>query len=260
MAEQFAIVTGASSGIGYQLARCAAERGHDLLVVADEPLIEGAAEDFRGRGVAVRAVQADLATLDGVDTLLAAAEGRPIDIMCANAGVGVGGAFLHQDISAWRHVVDTNITGTLYLLQRVLRQMVERGRGRVLVTGSIAGYVPGPFNAVYNGTKAFLDNFTAALRNEFKDADGVTLTTLMPGATDTEFFARAGMEDTEVGTAKKADPADVARQGWDAMMEGESHIVTGMMNKLRVAAAGVAPDSVMAEQHRNMAEPGSGEH
>ena len=135
--------------------------------------------------------------------------------------------------------------------------MVARNAGKILVTGSIAGYVPGPFNSVYNATKAFVDNFTEALRNEIKDSEGVTLTTLMPGATDTEFFARADMLDTKVGQAKKADPADVARDGWDALMAGKGHIVSGVMNKLQVAAAGVAPQSVLAEAHRKMAEPGT---
>lgn len=136
--------------------------------------------------------------------------------------------------------------------------MVARGVGRVLVTGSIAGYIPGPFNAVYNATKAFIDNFTEALRNELKPVEGVTLTTLMPGATDTEFFARADMLDTKVGAAdSKADPAKVAQDGWDALMAGKGHIVSGVANKLQAAAAGIVPQSVLAERHRKMAEPGS---
>jgi short-subunit dehydrogenase len=259
MANKFAIVTGASTGIGFELASLAAESGYDLLVVADEPLIDAAAADFKTHGVNVESIEADLATFEGVDRLLEAARGREIDVLCANAGTGTGGAFLDQDAAKWRHTVDTNITGTLYLLQRVLRDMTTRGEGRVLVTGSIAGYIPGAFNAVYNGTKAFVDNFTDALRNELKDIEGVTVTTLMPGATDTEFFERAGMEDTSVGQAKKADPAKVARDGWQAMLKGEERIVSGFMNKLQVAVAGIVPPSILADQHRKMAEPGSGE-
>jgi short-subunit dehydrogenase len=257
MADKFGIITGASTGIGFELATLAAKQGYDLLVVADEPLIEAAAADFTQFGTDVRAVQADLATIDGVDTLLAAAQGRQIDLLCANAGVGTGGAFLDQQVPTWRHSVDTNITGTVYLLQKVLTAMVARGEGKVLVTGSIAGYIPGSFNAVYNATKAFVDNFTEALRNELKDVDGVTLTTLMPGATDTEFFARAGMLDTKVGQQEKADPAKVAKDGWDALMEGKGHIVSGLGNKLQVASAGVVPQATLAEMHRGMAEPGS---
>lgn len=259
MAEKFAVITGASTGIGFELAHIAAEEGYDLLIVADEPLIEAAASDLRSKGVDVRSVEADLSTLEGVDRLLEAANGRRIDVLCANAGTGTGGPFLDQDVAVWRHAVDTNVTGTLYLLQTALRDMVRQNDGRILVTGSIAGYIPGAFNAVYNGTKAMIDNVTEAIRNEIKDAKGVTLTTLMPGATDTEFFARADMLDTDIGQDPgKADPAKVARDGWDAMMAGKGHIVSGWKNKAQVAAAGVVPQSMLAEQHRKMAEPGSG--
>jgi uncharacterized protein len=260
MANKLAIITGASTGIGFELATIAAKEGYDLIVVADEALIDAAADDFKQFGTEVQSVQADLATIDGVDTLLAAAGGRTIDLLAANAGIGTGGPFLEQEVTNWRHSIDTNVTGTVYLLQKALKDMVSRGAGKVLVTGSIAGYIPGSFNAIYNATKAFVDNFTEALRNELKDVEGVTLTTLMPGATDTEFFARADMLDTKVGQDdKKADPAKVAQDGWDALMAGKGHIVSGLANKLQVAAAGIAPQSVLAEMHRGMAEPGSGE-
>ena len=255
--RKLAIVTGASSGIGLELAKLAATDGFDLLVAADEPLIDAAAA-FEGLGAAVQSVEADLATGEGVETLLATTGGRPIDVLCANAGQGRGGAFLDQDPRSWRHVIDTNITGTLLLIQRVAMGMVARGQGRILITGSIAGYTPGAFNAVYNGTKAFIDNFAAALRNELKES-GVTVTNLLPGATDTEFFERAGMMDTKVGQSTKADPADVAKDGWKAMLDGDGEIVSGFKNKLTVAAAGVTPSSVLAERHRQLAEPGSGE-
>ena len=258
MSNKLAVVTGASTGIGLELARIAAQDGYDLIVVADEPQIRALAEEFGKYDVKVESVEADLSGIDGVHHLLAAAVGRPIDILIANAGVGTGGAFLEQDVAKWRHSIDTNVTGTVYLLQQVLSDMVARGEGRVLVTGSIAGYIPGAFNAIYNATKSFINYFTEALRNELKDVDGVTLTTLMPGATDTAFFARAGMLDTEVGQDDgKADPAKVAQDGWSAMMAGKSHIVSGVSNKLQVAASGVVPQSVLAEMHRGMAEPGS---
>lgn len=260
MSNKLAVVTGASTGIGLELARLAAQEGYDLIVVADEPEIKGVAAEFGKYDVKVESVEADLSGTDGVDQLLAAAGGRPIDILIANAGVGSGGAFLEQDVVKWRHSIDTNVTGTVYLLQKVLRDMVARGEGRVLVTGSIAGYIPGAFNAIYNATKSFINFFTEALRNELKDVDGVTLTTLMPGATDTAFFARAGMLDTEVGQDDdKADPAKVAQDGWSAMMAGKGHIVSGVSNKLQVAASGVVPQSVLAQMHRGMAEPGSAE-
>jgi short-subunit dehydrogenase len=257
VADKFAIVTGASTGIGFELAELAAENGYDLLVVADEPLIDAAARDFKQHGVQVTSIEADLATLEGVDKLLEATEGRPVDLLCANAGRGLGRGFLGQDVSAWRRVVDTNITGTVYLLQCVLREMVARGEGKVLITGSIAGFIPGSFQAVYNGSKAFIDSFADALRNELKDVKALTITTLMPGPTETEFFDRADMLDTKVGQQEKDDPAKVARDGWDALMKGEAHIVSGWQNKLQAAAAHVSPASVLAEQHRKMAEPGT---
>lgn len=260
MAEKLAIVTGASTGIGFELASIAARQGCDLIVVANEPLIASAAEDFRRFGTQVESVEADLSTIEGVDRVLDAAGARPIALLFANAGVGTGGPFLEQDVANWRHSIDTNVTGTVYLIQKVLRDMVVRGDGKILVTGSIAGYIPGSFNAIYNATKAFIDNFTEALRNEIKDATGVTLTTLMPGPTDTEFFARAGMLDTQVGQDDgKADPAKVAQDGWDALMAGKGHIVSGFSNKVQVAGAGVVPQSVLAEMHRKQAEPGSGD-
>src|ERR687883_491574 len=219
-----AIVTGASSGIGYELAKCCADHGFDLLIAADEPAITEAAQDFRTLGAAVETVEADLATLDGVDRLCAAAKGRPVEVLLANAGHGLGHGFLDQDFDDVRHVIDTNITGTLYLIQKVGRDMRARGSGRILITGSIAGFIPGAYQAVYNGTKAFIDSFSFALRHELADT-GVTVTCLMPGATETEFFERAGMEDTKVGQSKKDDPADVAKAGFEAMMKGEGDVV-----------------------------------
>jgi short-subunit dehydrogenase len=201
-------------------------------------------------------VHADLATSEGVDRLYEATNGRPVDALLANAGHGLGQGFLDQDFGEARHVIDTNITGTIYLIHKVGNDMRTRGQGRILITGSIAGYMPGSFQAVYNGTKAFIDSFSHALRNELKDT-GVTVTCLMPGVTDTEFFERAGLMDTKVGQQEKDDPADVARDGFEAMMNGEGDVVSGWKNKLQTTVANVTPASVLAEQHRKMAEPGS---
>ena len=256
MKRPFAIVTGASSGIGLELAGVCAREGFALLIAADRPEIAGAAEPLRELGAEVTALEADLATTAGVDRLWAAARDRPVDALLANAGHGLGRAFLDQDFNAVRHVIDTNITGTVYLVQLVGRHMRDRRRGRILLTGSIAGFMPGTYQAVYNGTKAFIDSFSFALRAELKDS-GVTVTCLMPGATETDFFERADMLDTKVGQARKDDPADVARTGFDAMMNGEGDVVSGWKNKLMSAVANVTPASVLAEQHRRMAEPGS---
>jgi short-subunit dehydrogenase len=253
--SRFAVVTGASAGIGYELARRCAAEGFDLLIAADEARIEEAASRLRETGVSVTAVQADLATRDGVDALYAAVRGRPVDALLANAGHGLGGGFLDQDFDQVRHVVDTNITGTIDLVQRIGRDMRDRGAGRILVTGSIAGFLPGSFQAVYNATKAFIDSFCFALRSELKDS-GVTVTCLMPGVTDTDFFERAGLLDTRMGQQKKDDPAEVADIGFEAMMKGEGDVVSGWKNKVATAMASVTPASMLAEQHRKMAEPG----
>ncbi|MBA4750975.1 MAG: SDR family NAD(P)-dependent oxidoreductase [Sphingopyxis sp.] len=254
--RKLAIVTGASSGIGREIARLAAADGYDLIVAADEPLVDAAA-GLLAQGVEVQVVEADLAGWSGVEQLLAAVNGRPVDILVANAGHGLGRGFLEQDMVEWRHVVDTNVTGTLLLLQPVLKQMVARGEGRVLITGSIAGHIAGSFQAVYNGTKAFIDSFAAAIRDELQDS-GVTITCLKPGPTDTRFFERAGMLDTKVGQAGKDDPAAVARTGWRAMLEGEGAIVHGLSNKAQVLASGVLSEAATAKMHRRQAKPGSG--
>jgi uncharacterized protein len=254
-----ALVTGASTGIGYELARCCCENGFDLLICADEPEIERAAEQLRGESAEVHVVQADLATLEGVDKLIAGVpSGRSVDALLANVGRGLGGAFLDQDFTAAKRVVDLNITGTIYLIQEIGREMRARGEGRILITGSIAGFMPGTFQAVYNGTKAFLDSFSFALRHELKGS-GVSVTCLMPGATETEFFARADMLDTKIGQQKKDDPAKVAKQGFDAMMEGKGEVITGWQNKLQAAIAHLLPADATAEMHRSKAQPGSGQ-
>ena len=257
-ARPLAIVTGASSGIGLELARECARHGFDLVIGADRPLDE-AARELTSLGAKVDAVQSDLSSEQGVDKLCECLHGRPVDALIANAGHGLGKAFLDQDFAAAKHVVDTNITGTLYLIHKVGKEMRARGRGRILIVGSIAGFIPGTFQAVYNGTKAFIDSFSWALRNELKDS-GVTVTCLMPGATETEFFKRADMMDTKVGSEDKADPAEVARIGFKAMMDGEGDVVAGLKNKLQTAVASVTPAAVLAEQHRKQAEPGTAKH
>lgn len=257
-ARRLAVVTGASTGIGYHLAQCCADHGMDLIIVADEPQIEAAAQTLRTEGTTIEAIQADLSTPAGVDTLLAATRGRHVDVLCANAGRGLGRAFLDQTFADIEHVLETNITGTLYLLHHIGQTMRERAEGRILITGSIAGFMPGTYQAVYNASKAFLDSFSFALRHELRDSR-VTVTCLMPGATETEFFDRADMLDTRIAQEKKADPAEVARIGFEAMMRGDGDGITGWQNKLRAAIAMVTPSDVLAEQHRKMAEPMGGD-
>jgi short-subunit dehydrogenase len=250
-----AVVTGASTGIGYHLGMCAAEHGYDLVVAADTPLAD-AVLDFQSFGATVQAVQCDLATTEGVVHLAQAIGEREVDALMANAGHGLSGSFLAQDFGDILHVINTNVTGTVHLVQQVARGMVARGRGRILVTGSIAGFQPGSFHAVYNGTKAFIDSFALALRNELKGT-GVTVSCLMPGPTDTDFFERANMETSKVVNTPGMlmQPQDVARIGFQAMLKGEADVVAGWRNKLQVAVAKMMPAQATAEMHRKLVEP-----
>lgn len=256
---RLAVITGASSGIGFELARVCALNGFDLVVAAENSKIKEAGQHLSKLGADVRAVQADLATEQGVDTLYNAvnALSRPVDVLCANAGRGLGDAFLDQDWNEIKRVIETNITGTCYLLHKFGRDMAERHRGRILITGSIAGFIPGTYQAVYNGTKAYVDSFAYALRHEIADK-GVTVTCLMPGATETPFFEKAGMLDTPIGKAQKDDPLDVALTGFAALMSNKGSVIYGLKNKLQVAATRVAPQGWMAEAHRMQAQPSGG--
>jgi uncharacterized protein len=257
----FAVVTGASSGIGFELARQFVEHGFDLLVAAEDPGIEEAAVALgRDAGATVHPVRVDLATYDGVETLYRAiaGTGRPVDAIALNAGRGIGGDFARDtDLREELNVIDVNVTSTVHLAKRVVPDMVGRGRGRVLFTSSIASTMPGTYQAVYNASKSFVQSFALALRDELRDT-GVTVTSLMPGPTETEFFERAEMLDTRVGAGDKDDPAVVAKQGFEALMKGSERVVGGgAKTRVMAAAAKVTPDSVKAAQHRKMAEPGS---
>jgi short-subunit dehydrogenase len=263
MAEmaKLAVVTGASSGIGYELAKQCIEHGFDVVICSDTAEIEQAAAQLRQIGGTIDTVQADLSTVDGVDKLYQAvqAKSRPVDVLMANAGRGLGRGFLDQDFSEITEVINLNVVGTTYLLHRFVRDMRDRNAGKVLITGSIAGLMPGAFQAVYNATKAYVDSFSFALRNELKDTD-VTVTVLMPGPTDTDFFEVADMLDTKVGADKKAPPEKVAKDGFDAMMRGDGHEVSGFSNKMQALMANVTPDKQLAEMHRKLAEPGTAKH
>src|SRR5918998_342242 len=219
--RNLALVTGASSGIGLELARQFATHDFDVVVTAEDAELAAAAADLRTTGAVVHEVRADLRSDDGVRQLWAEVTGlgRPIDAAALNAGVGRGGAFVETDLQDEFDVIDLNVRSTVHLAKLVLRDMAPRDRGKVLVTSSIASTMPGSFQAVYNASKSFLQSFTEALQEELKDS-GITLTSLMPGPTETEFFERADMLDTPVGSSKKDDPAQVAAQGFTALMKG----------------------------------------
>jgi short-subunit dehydrogenase len=251
--QSLAVVTGASSGIGYELAKLFAENGFDVIAAAEDDAIATAAAE-----IGAQAVQVDLAEPAGVEELYRRIGGRPVDALALNAGIGAGGAFATDtDLAQELTIVDLNCRSTVHLAKLVVRDMVARDAGRVLFTSSIASTMPGAFQAVYNASKSFVQSFALALRNELKDTN-VTVTALMPGPTETEFFERADMLDTKVGAGEKDDPADVARDGFEALMDGDERVVShSLSTKLQGKGSRLLPDGVKAEMHRRMAEPGS---
>jgi short-subunit dehydrogenase len=257
--RKLAVVTGASDGIGYELAKVFAENGFDLVVCAEDAGIAEARQAFEGLGGSVQSVQADLSTYEGVEKLWEAVRGlgRPLDAIAINAGIGSGGPFAETELSKELRLVGLNCTGSVHLAKRAVQEMVSRGQGRILFTSSIASTMPGPFEAVYAASKAFVQSLALAIREELKDS-GVSVTSLMPGPTETNFFHRAGLDDTKVGADKKDDPAQVARQGFEALMAGKDQIVGGSFkNKVEAAVAKVLPEAVKGKIHRGMSEPGS---
>ena len=258
-----AVVTGASSGIGLELAKQCADNGFDLIVVAEDPGITTAAEELRASGARVAPLQIDLSTYDGVEELYAnvAGSGRPVDALLLNAGVGSGGDFVETDLRKELDLIALNVTSTVHLAKRVIPDMTARGTGKVLFTSSIAATQPGPYEAVYAASKTFVQSFGEAIRSELADT-GVTVTLLMPGVTKTNFFSRADMDDTRAGSNEKMqdDPAKVAEQGFKALMKGEEKVVAGNPTTKVMSAAGrLTPDSVKAATHKLLSKPGSGE-
>lgn len=258
--RQLAVVTGASSGIGFELAKQCASHGFDVIVCAEDTGIDEAASQIATDGVSVQPVRADLRTREGVETLYREIQGagRPVDALLLNAGVGVAGHFIETSLDEELDMVALNCNHTVHLAKLVVPDMVRRGSGRVLVTASVVSTAPSPYQTVYGATKAFVMSFAEGLRVELEDT-GVTVTALQPGATETDFFVRAGMMDTKVGQAEKDDPADVARRGYDAMMAGKDAILGGgFKSKLQGMAHEVLPETVKAKQVAKSTKPGSG--
>ncbi len=256
-----AVVTGASSGIGKELAREFAEHGFDLLIAAEDAELSDAAAELRTATTAnVATVRADLSEYSGVEELWRAisSEGRPVAALALNVGVGLGGDFVRdQQLDDAVRLIRLNVESTVHLAKRVIPEMAARGDGKVLFTSSIASESPGPYEAVYAASKSFVQSFAESLAEELRDT-GVTVTALMPGPTETEFFERAGMQDTKLGASKKDDPALVARQGFEALMEGKTKVNAGSMKtKAQGKVMKVMPDKANAVFHRQQAEPRS---
>ena len=260
MTRKLAVITGASSGLGYQFARLAAEDGYDLVIAADEEAIHEAADKLRRLGATVDATVLDLSTRDGVAAFWSRIEGRDVDLLVANAGRALGQAFHDQSWHDVKRLIDLNMLQTTMMLHRMGRKMQARGEGRILVTGSIGGFVPGPFDAVYNASKAYLDSLCYGLQDEWKDSP-VTLTCLMPGPTETPIFHRDenDLEDAPIADSDtKFDPADVAREGYEAAMRGDRRAIPGFSSKVITMLSGVVPESILARIHRRGAEPEQG--
>lgn len=254
--RKLAVVTGASTGIGKELARCAALDGCDLVIAANELEIEEAAQELRGLGGQVDVVQVDLSTEEGVIALTDMIGTREVDYMMANAGLTLGHSFTDQGWLDIKELLGLNIVGTTFLLHRILPRMKIRGEGRVLVTGSIAGFIPGSYQAVYNASKAYLDMLSFALNDEMKE-HGVTVTCLMPGPVETPIFDRGDMRDSAMGSAAipiKDTAEHTARLGYEAMKAGKAGMTPGVMNKLIVGFAGILPEALLARMNRWMSE------
>jgi short-subunit dehydrogenase len=261
-ARPLALVTGASSGIGLELAKQFAEHGYDLIVAAEDVELDDATEELKAMGGAVAPVSVDLTERADVERLVEAVRGagRPLDAAALNAGVGHGGAFADTDLEAELGIVELNCASTVHLAKRVVQDMVARGQGRILFTSSVASQAPEPFQAVYGASKAFVQSFALALREELKGT-GVSVTSLLPGPTDTEFFDRAELTDTKLGASdKKDDPALVARQGFDGLMNGDASVFAGSLaSKAMGRLSAVTPGNVATKMKRPMTEPGSAE-
>jgi uncharacterized protein len=259
MSDKLALITGASSGIGYWLAKELGSRGYDLIVSSAGERLNDAVRDFEALGVYVTEVSADLATRQGVKHLWDAVDqlGRPLDVACINAGVGVGGLFWETSLDEELNMVELNCAGTVQLAKYVLKHMVPLNAGRILFTASIAGEMVAPREAVYAATKAFVLSFAHSVRYELRDTN-ITVTALQPGPTDTDFFHRAGMDNTEVGQKGKEEsqPQAVAKQGIDALFAGDDHVyAASAKTKMEGMMANAIPGSVKGAMHEKMARP-----
>ncbi|USI74838.1 SDR family NAD(P)-dependent oxidoreductase [Sphingomonas morindae] len=256
----FALITGGDNGIGLALAREFADHGYDLLIAGEtESHVADAAHSLSQNGARIETFAGDLGRADQVDALIETVRriGRPLDIACVNAGIGLGGAFIDTDLATELQMIDLNVRGAVQLSKALVKDMVARGEGQLLFTSSIAATMPDPFEAVYGATKVFLRWFGEALRNELKDS-GVGVTVLMPGVTDTNFFNRADMLDTRAGASEsKDDPADVARAAFAALRADKDKVLPKLKNKVMGAIAEALPDPIGAQVHRGMSEPGS---
>jgi short-subunit dehydrogenase len=256
---KYALITGATSGIGYELAKLFAKDGYNLVIVArnEDNLQATASELSANYGIQVETISKDLSQPDGPFEVYdeVKAKGIQIDVLVNDAAQGQHGAFVETDLQRELQIVQLNIVAYLVLTKLFLKEMAARNEGKILQVASIGGKLPGPYISVYHATKAFIVNHTEALANELKDT-GVTITALLPGPTDTNFFSKADMEDTKlVQEGSLDDPAKVAKDGYEALMSGKSEIISGLKNKAQVGMGHVMPDTMTAQMIHKQMEP-----
>lgn len=264
MEKSFAVITGASSGIGFELARQFGQNGFDLLIASSTNDIFEAQDHLEEEGFTVEAIKANLASYAGVEHLVQNIKriGRPLEAIAINAGIGMGGRFTETNLNQEINLINLNIVSVVHLTKRILPLMQSQAHGRILYTSSIASQMPSPFEAVYGASKAFVTSFAESIRNEVKSS-GITVTILMPGATNTNFFHRADMDDTKAGSEMKYqnDPAEVARQGFEALMEGKENLFSeSLLTKIQGYALKILPEKAKAQIHRKWSEPHSEKH
>lgn len=256
----YVLITGATSGIGYELAKLFAKDGYNIIAVSRtmEDLNRIAEEFFQQYGVEVVSISKDLFNSESAMELYEEIKSRnlTVDVLVNDAGQGQYGLFTENDIQRQLNIIQLNIASLTAITYFFLKDMVARNEGKILQVASIASESPGPYQAVYHATKAYVLSFTEALINEVKDTD-VTITALQPGVTDTDFFNKADMQASKAvqDKSKMADPADVAKDGYNALMKGDDKIVSGFKNKVQTAMGNIIPDTMVAEQVRKQQEP-----
>jgi short-subunit dehydrogenase len=254
--QKTALITGGTSGIGKELARLFARDRYNLIIVArNRDELDSTAAELRADGVQVTTISKDLSKMDEVKALCSEIS-VPVDVLVNDAGQGVYGLFKDTDLERELDIIHLNICATIILTKHFVKQMAARGEGKILNLGSVAGKLPGPWQAVYHATKAFVLSFTTAIREELKDS-GITFTALMPGATDTDFFNKAGMQDSKIVQDKgaMANAADVANDGYEALMAGNDRVISGFKNKVQVNMANLTPDSAVAHTMYEQQQP-----
>lgn len=255
--NQVAVVTGASSGIGLEIARELIDKGFDVIITAEDDKLDAATHELALTGARVDAVRADLTTREGLDTLVEAvhAVGRPVDALVLNAGVANPGVFVETPLEPELDVIALNVTAVVYLAKKLLPPMVERGEGRVLITSSVAAQMPGPYYATYAASKSFGLSFAEAIRQELKDT-GVTVTALLPGPTETDFFDDNDMHGMPVAEGPKDDPAKVAENAVEAMLKGKDKVVVRSFKaKMQAVTGALLPQKGKAAVHGATTKP-----